>query len=178
MYNYKEEIQEITRACDHSGCDGKGEHRAPKSRGEAAEYYWFCLDHVRDYNKSWDYFSGMSQEEIEAFQKNAVFGDRPTWNHQMRTRLNEQILHSRLRQFMQGGRDRGADIIPSIPEKLRKALLILDLEHPTDRQDIKARYKTLVKQYHPDVNQGDKAAEERFKLITASYQLLLEEYVV
>lgn len=176
MYNYKEEIAPVTRNCDHAGCTGKGEHRAPKVRGETTEYFWFCLDHVRDYNRNWDYFSGMSQEEIEDFQKNAPFGDRPTWNHQMRTALNEHVLHAHLRQFLCGDGASPAQAAPPLPEKWRRALEALELGHPSSRQTIKAQYKTLVKRYHPDVNQGDKSAEERFKRITASYQLLIEEY--
>ncbi len=178
MYNYKEEVQTITRNCDHPRCTGKGEHRAPKNRDNSSDYYWFCLEHVRDYNKQWDYFSGMSQDEIEAFQKNAPFGDRPTWNHQMHTSLGPEVLHMRLQEFLTGKSAAKADFLPPIPEKLRKALHVLELEHPTNRTEIKARYKSLVKRYHPDVNQGDKSAEERFKSITASYQLLIEEYAI
>lgn len=176
MYHYKEEIAPVTRHCDRPGCEEPGEHRAPKTRGEAPDYYWFCLEHVREYNKQWDYFSGMSREEIEDFQKDAAFGHRPTWSQQMRASWNTHTLHTRLREFMHGTGNGEKHYPPPIPEKYRKALDILDLAHPVARPEIKARYKVLVKQYHPDVNQGDKMAEERFKTITASYRLLIEEY--
>src|SRR5437868_5385867 len=54
------------RRCDISGCDCVGEYRAPKSPRQLTDYFWFCLDHVRAYNASWDYYAGMSTDEIEA----------------------------------------------------------------------------------------------------------------
>ncbi|MEB3701565.1 DnaJ domain-containing protein [Candidatus Bealeia paramacronuclearis] len=54
-----------TRLCDHGGCEQEGEYRAPKSPHNLREYYWFCLEHIRDYNKSWDYYKDMPPEEID-----------------------------------------------------------------------------------------------------------------
>lgn len=178
MYNYKEEIQPATRACEHPGCTGAGEHRAPKDRTERPDYYWFCMDHVREYNKRWDYFSGMNAEEIEDFRKDAMLGHRPTWNYQTRAQMHPHVLQEKLRQFLGGAAIPKANFLPPIPPKHRKALHALELEHPTDKKTIKAQYKKLVKQYHPDVNQGDTVAEERFKLVSESYRLLIEEYAV
>lgn len=176
MYNYKEEIAPITRACDHPGCRAGGEHRAPKDRSERPDYYWFCMEHVREYNQKWNYFSGMSPEEIEAFQKDAMLGHRPTWNHQTRTQASGQKLRDKLHQFMHGTQPMPEAYAPPISSKHRQALNFLELEHPVTRKTIKQQYKKLVKQYHPDVNQGDKDAEERFKRITESYRILTEEY--
>ncbi len=67
------------RACDMPGCDGAGTHRAPKGRNAEGEYFWFCLDHVRQYNKSYNYFSGMNDAAVQAFQREAMLGHRPTW---------------------------------------------------------------------------------------------------
>lgn len=175
MYHYKEETQSVTRACEHPGCAATAEHRAPKDRGDRPEYYWFCLGHAREYNRQWDYFSGMSAEEIEHFQKEAMLGHRPTWNYQMRTQMHPHVLHEKLRRFMGASPAEPAATPPVLPRH-RRALQTLALAHPADKKSIKAHYKKLVKQYHPDVNQGDKAAEDRFKRISEAYRLLLGEY--
>ena len=68
-----------TRRCDHAGCKKAGEYRAPKSRRQLKDYYYFCLDHVQAYNKAWNYHAGMSAEEIERHMHAAVLGERPRW---------------------------------------------------------------------------------------------------
>ena len=67
------------RACEMPGCDAAGTHKAPKGRAPEGEYFWFCLDHVREYNKSYNYFSGMNDAAIQAFQRTRSIGHRPTW---------------------------------------------------------------------------------------------------
>ena len=67
------------RHCDHPGCVAAGEFRAPKSRSTLDEFFWFCTDHVRDYNKSWNYCAGMSAAEIEAEIRRDTVWRRPTW---------------------------------------------------------------------------------------------------
>src|SRR3546814_20080544 len=67
------------RRCDHPGCPGTGEFRAPKSRDRLTDYFWFCLDHVREYNKSWNYYSGLSDNEVERMIRYDTVWQRPTW---------------------------------------------------------------------------------------------------
>ena len=67
------------RLCDHPGCAGAGNYRAPRSRDRLDMFYWFCLDHVRDYNARWNYYAGMSADEIEAEIRNDAVWQRPTW---------------------------------------------------------------------------------------------------
>src|SRR5262249_29646421 len=71
--------QPATRGCDHPGCAGDGLYRAPRSRAELSAYYWFCLDHVREYNAAWNYYAGMSELEIEREIRNDTTWQRPTW---------------------------------------------------------------------------------------------------
>ena len=66
------------RQCDWQGCDKKGEHRAPKGRHQEGEFHWFCLEHVQAYNKSYNYFSGMNDEDLSTYQKASMTGHRPT----------------------------------------------------------------------------------------------------
>ena len=80
------------RRCDHPDCAGAGEYRAPKGRERLQEYFWFCLDHVRQYNLSWNYFEGMNEREIEYIRRRDTIWERPTW------RLGGAIPH-RVRDF-------------------------------------------------------------------------------
>jgi hypothetical protein len=65
--------------CQRKGCDQPATHRAPKGRGRDGEYFAFCVDHVREYNATYNYFDGMSDREVADFQKDALTGHRPTW---------------------------------------------------------------------------------------------------
>ncbi len=175
------------RACDHPECDGEGKFRAPKSPSDLNTYYWFCLDHVRAYNATWNYFEGMSQAEIERFQKSAVTWHRPTWPFVSDLR-NDGVRHfAPRRDFFAGFRDdfgvlwseggdgeadNGSPRKRVTPEE-RRALAELNLDSNTDLQQIKDRYKELVKKFHPDANGGSKKAEERLKAVNRAYGCLL-----
>ena len=67
-------------ACDRTGCAATGLYRAPKGRAREGQYWRFCLDHVREYNASYNYFDGMTDDAVVAYQKDAVIGHRPTWS--------------------------------------------------------------------------------------------------
>lgn len=166
------------RLCDHPGCSQAGTHRAPKHRRDGSDYYWFCMEHVRTYNASWDFFEGMTQTEIERFRKEAVTGHRPTW------RLGDNpfraFAEGRVRDefgFLNGGFHTGPNGATADPRPLdskhRRALAEMNLDRSVTLQEIKMRYKQLVKRYHPDANGGAKDAEERFKSITEAYNTLV-----
>src|ERR1700674_5650355 len=72
-------VRDDNPACEWTGCEQKGTHRAPKGRLREREYWRFCLDHVREYNHSYNFFAGMSTDEVARYQKAAVPGHRPTW---------------------------------------------------------------------------------------------------
>src|SRR3984885_15429491 len=65
--------------CEWAGCKCEGTHRAPKGRTREREYWRFCLDHVREYNHSYNYFAGMSDDAVARYQKDSITGHRPTW---------------------------------------------------------------------------------------------------
>ena len=67
------------RECDHPHCNLAAEHRAPKSRDRLDQYHWFCLEHVREYNKAWNFCSGMDSDEIETEIRQDTVWRRPTW---------------------------------------------------------------------------------------------------
>ena len=164
------------RPCDHPIFLEHGDHRAPKSPQELEIYYWFCLDHVRAYNTAWNYFSGMSQPEIERFQREAVTGHRPTWRMGTGKHSNaEEPIADPLDIFGFGSYFRCEEEVERerpIDAAQHRALAVMNLESSVTLQEIKMRYKQLVKRYHPDANGGDKAAEVRFKTISEAYNLL------
>lgn len=184
---YEPETPPQPTHCQHPECDLPGVYRAPKSRAQLNEYFWFCLDHVRDYNKAWDYYAGMSQAEIERHVRNDVVGQRPTWP------LGKWGAHG------PGGRTsapRSAFIPDDVAEALdsaaqarktrareeqrrnsrlskeEQALAVLELTAPVTMQEIRTRYRTLVKKLHPDANGGDKSAEEQLKVVNQAYSTL------
>ena len=179
--------EQALRRCDHPGCEAQGEFRAPQSPNDLDHYFWFCLDHVRAYNATWNYFEGMSQREIERFQKSAVTWHRPTWHFGMNfgdSRASEFATGSdffglirddfgvfRTEDASDGNHDGGRHK-PVTPEE-RRALAELNLDSDTDLQQIKDRYKELVKKFHPDANGGSKKAEERLKAVNQAYGFLL-----
>src|SRR5690606_20938909 len=134
------------------------------------EYWRFCLDHVREYNHSYNYFAGMSEDAVAKYQKDSITGHRPTWK--MGTGhgpggadFGPQGAHdpfSMFRELGGGGanwRPQSERIEPrrrTVHNAERKALHALGLEAGAERDEIKARFKLLVKRHHPDANGGDR----------------------
>jgi len=167
-----------TQLCDHAGCAAAGLYRAPKSRDRLNEYFWFCLDHVRDYNRAWNYYAGMNPEQIERQLRIDTVWDRPTWP------LGRWGMHKRIfgGDFIPEDIDPFGERRPPAPpapkSKTDLALAELDLAPGSTVEQIKKRYKTLAKALHPDANGGDKAAEERLKSINLAYSTLKSSALV
>ena len=154
-----------------------GEHRAPRSRDALDQHYWFCLDHVRAYNAAWDFYRGMTPEQIEASRRLDVIGWRPTWplggGRMRHDRVKREDVEEALRRFFSFDEEHPEPPPrrrPTTPEE--EALATLDLPADADLDEIKARWKELVKIHHPDANGGDKDAEERLKSINRAYTFL------
>jgi curved DNA-binding protein CbpA len=170
--------------CQWKGCCSPGLYRAPMGRGREGRYYLFCLDHVRQFNASYNYFEGWSNAEVEAFQKDAVIGHRPTWKAGIGPSGPKRAQdfgsafedpHSFL-----AGRARRAGMGPTRKLKPleRKALEALGLAEEADRGEIKARFKQLVKRHHPDANGGDKRSENKLREIIQAYNYLKQAGLV
>jgi DnaJ domain len=162
------------RHCEAAGCSAAGEYPAPKKRhGSRNDYHWFCLTHVRDFNKRYNYFEGMDDETVQDFMKDAVTGHRPTWKMGSDQRVTAWDVEEAVRRFF--GDPTSPPKQPTLPEPLQKALSAFSLAHPTDASVIKQRYKQLVKAHHPDINRAADA-EEMFKNITVHYRMLMDYY--
>lgn len=178
--------------CEWGGCEAAGTHPAPKGRRHEGQFHHFCLEHVRLYNKSYNYFSGMPEEAVADWQKAAVTGHRPTWNlganpdgpaAQAKTKTDDfEIPRNWSRRSgdprQQFGRMR-ARAQAARPEAVRKAkplemraLDAMGLSFPATAEEIRARYKELVKLHHPDANGGDRSSEGRLQEILQAYKLL------
>ena len=73
------QILSLTKYCEWRNCDEKGEFRAPKSRLMLNQYYFFCLEHIKEYNKSWDFYKGLSVSQIESSMREDTIWNRPSW---------------------------------------------------------------------------------------------------
>lgn len=158
------------RRCEWPGCGEEAAYPAPHSRRHIRLFRWFCLEHVRSYNASWNYYEGMTEGEVEADRRRDTVWQRPSWTlgggPEARAFANGTI-HDDFGFF-------GEAPQPGPPHsEEERALLVLDLRPPVTVTMVKSRYKELVKRHHPDANGGDRAAEERFKAISAAYQTVL-----
>jgi curved DNA-binding protein CbpA len=171
--------------CAWKGCDKSGEHKAPAGRGREGQYLLFCADHVREYNASYNYFLGMSDEQVAKFQQDAVTGHRPTWKTGMgegsrgatkptaadlkRGRVNDAHGFFAYRAKREAGTDSPRRYVKPLD---RKALDKLHLPETATKDEIKARYKDLAKKFHPDLNQGDERSAESLREVIAAYNQL------
>jgi hypothetical protein len=186
----REEPREAdTQACEHPGCKAGGLYRAPKGRGQEGRYWQFCLDHVRAYNSTYNYFAGMTDDAVAAYQKDAVVGHRPTWAMGVNPsgKPGGEAAEAPTRDweyldplgvlkgenFKQARKK--ADPEPKRPRysgPVRRALDVLGLDETADGPTIKGQYKALVKRFHPDANGGDRSFEERLRDIIKAHDTL------
>lgn len=172
--------------CQWDGCEEPGTHRAPVGRMREGEYFKFCFDHVREYNKSFNYFSGLADTEVARFQKEALTGHRPTWklgvNSHASTapdvaqrRSGNAGYYNRMRDpygMFEGGRGGERPRRRKLKTLEARAMETLGLDEHATGEAIKSRYKELVKRHHPDANGGDRGSEDRFRDVLQAYRVL------
>jgi hypothetical protein len=191
--DHEQVVREEAPACQWKGCVAAGVHRAPRGRGHEGQYFLLCLEHIRQFNASYNYFAGMSNADIEAYQKDSVTGHRPTWkaganawSHGTRHGMGSTGGHGRRfsdphgffswRRSEAGGSE-GEQRRTLRPLEL-KALESLNLTAAAARDEIKARFKELVKRHHPDANGGDKRSEDKLREIIQAYNYLKQAGLV
>lgn len=171
--------------CDHPGCQRAGEFRAPKGRGREGQFFRFCMEHVKAYNATYNYFAGMDDAALAAYQKQEEIGHRPTWKLGVNSKAARMGQKGRV-----GNGEAGPDLSdafnlfgarraqqaarqePRVGVVAMKALETLGLDDSADSAAIKARYKELVKRFHPDANGGDRSREGTLQEILKAYQQL------
>lgn len=181
-YHHDDDKPKKDHVCEALGCHEAGDYRAPKGR-YSDEYYYFCLDHVREYNKSWNYFDGMTNAQVQEEMLKSLYGDRPTWQNNKIS--PEEMLKQKARAFYSGGDESAQSRAQQEEEKRRrnafamhrdtpeyKAMDVLGLEPPLSMDTLKKRYKELAKEYHPDTNRDNPDAEELLKEVNIAYTIL------
>ena len=174
----------IQKICDEINCNEIGNYKAPKSRIKLNEYYYFCIKHIKEYNKSWDFYKGLSVDQIEFSMRKDSVWDRPSWPFKGNpTKIIDQVnefigndfdINQKKYNYDQFYRNKL--IKDSLSNEENKALNVLELKLPLNLTKIKKKYKKLVKIFHPDVNDNNKEAEDKFKKINESYKILLNKF--
>ena len=181
-------LRDSSPKCEWEGCDQPGLYPAPKGRGLEGQYHRYCIDHVRAYNKGYNYFSGVPDEDVVAQQKADQVGDRPTWfvgvNAHGKTkgrgrgqrggyghRFETADPHGVFGEKAPAGEAPGKVRRP-IKRLERKALRQLNLDDDATKHDIKTRFKELVKRLHPDHNNGDRSSEDKLREVIQAYNYL------
>jgi hypothetical protein len=169
------------RPCDHPACANLGPYRAPMGRNREGQYFNFCLTHVQEYNKSYNYFNGMTDAAVAAFQKDALTGHRPTRpmtvNAREEVRAREGLSAAEILDRLRKARAKPAPR-RTIGNAARKALDQLGLDETATPEDIKHRFKDLVKRFHPDANSGDRSMEDRMRAVIEAYNYLKQANLV
>ena len=165
--------------CDWNNCNESGEYKAPIEKDNSKKFRMLCLKHVKEFNKNWNYFSGMNDNQIVNFLKSDMTWHKPTqsfsssdnffkvlWNNTLKDEFDNKKIKSDfnyMRQF-------------KFDHKDIKAFEILGLSVGMKWIKIQEKFKTLVKKFHPDMNLGNKKYEEKLKLITLAYTQLKNTY--
>jgi hypothetical protein len=182
-------VETSLRGCDKPGCDRPGKFRAPKSPDTLDEYWWFCLDHVRDYNQRWNFFQNSSDEELERQfaadrvwerrtrpMREAVEGKRHSPHDEGRAwarfGLDDPLDLLGEKGTLNPGRERPPGATPErrLPPTERRALEILDARDMLTKAEIRKQYKALVKDLHPDMNGGRRDDEARLAEVVWAWE--------
>jgi hypothetical protein len=165
--------------CDFPGCGEKGEYRAPKDK-RLKEYYWFCLKHIQEYNAKWNYYAdGQDDAEAEEIKQKMHFGRG--YRSKVRYQFGYDLWDES--EFFDDGYANNSDfgeeyssngVYFTIEERRCLRTMEMNIREITP-DSLKKQYKKLAKKYHPDVNKEDANAEEKFKEISAAYQILSEK---
>ncbi|AKK20322.1 J domain-containing protein [Candidatus Liberibacter africanus] len=157
--------------CQWDDCKAIGEYRAPVGSGAEDNFFVFCLDHVKKYNKGYNYFVGLSDSEVGRYQKEAITGDRFTWTSHLyaaRYPADDSFFNDCKSSYGHFA-DKSDSRVNSIQYN---AFEILGLSYDSSSEEIRGRYKYLVKKHHPDANGGYSGSRENFQAVVQAYQVL------
>ncbi|QYX58163.1 J domain-containing protein [Roseovarius sp. SCSIO 43702] len=164
-----------TRICDHEGCQEPGKYRAPKAPDVLDDYFWFCQQHVREYNLKWNFFNGTTEAEM-----NAQMSKDKVWERQTKSftdpearawaRLGIEDPHQVLgvNATRNPGKQKGGG--RKLPPTERRAVEILEAKDDWTKADIRKSYKKLIKVLHPDINGGDRSQEEQLQEVMWAWE--------
>ncbi len=161
--------------CEWENCSESGDYKAPTEKDNSKKYKLLCKEHIKLFNKSWDYFDGMEESEIQNFLKSDMTWHRPTqqfassdnfFNILWSNALNDKFIFFNQEKRINSLNGR------KLSDKDKDAFKIMGLQFDTSWPIIQKTFKTLVKKYHPDKNSGNKKFEDKLKKITLAYSHL------
>ena len=160
--------------CDWDNCKELGSYKAPVERDNVRKYRLLCLKHIKIFNKNWNYFENMNNEEIEYFIKSDLTWHKSTKNFGSSENffniLSNNALEDKLNIFRSSS---FKDIKKTkISQTDKDALQVMELNEDVKWEKIHSKFKVLVKKYHPDKNQGSKKFEDKLKKVTLAYSQL------
>ena len=172
MLNTKQK-EKIQRICSKPECNELGVYPAPKSRDNLREYLYFCINCIREFNKSWNYFEGLSENELEVEIRKSITWDRPSWKFGTKN-LNYDFDKA----FRTFENKKNVNSEKIFDKKLDKAFKILGLSSDSNLKEVKSKYKSLAKKWHPDVQNKSKSKnnKDKFINITIAYKIVLESF--
>ena len=160
--------------CEWSNCNEIGKYRAPLEKDNSRNFKWLCVEHIKLFNSKWNYFDGLSDEEIQGFLKSDLTWHRPTqkfgsadnffnilWNNA----LNDKFKIFNEKKHININKK-------NLCKKDKDAFIIMGLEFNAEWTAIQKKFKTLVKKFHPDKHAGNKKYEDKLKKITLAYSHL------
>jgi len=160
--------------CEWKNCREVGKFKAPIEKDNSKKFKLLCEIHIKLFNKSWNYFEGMSQDEIENFLKSDLTWHRPTQKFGSADNffniLWNNALSDKFKIFKEDTTESAKN--RKLCEKDRDAFKLLGLDFNSDWSTIQKKFKTLVKKFHPDRNAGNKQFEDKLKKITLAYSNL------
>jgi len=180
-------VRSSRRLCDWRGCEELGEFRAPGIRAPGfdgpGDNRWFCLEHIRAFNAGYDYFAGMSPEQIWAAQSPIHGWERETRAFTPTAGIDGiprwADFSDPLDAIQKRAKARAAQMRPTswadgrlVSPEEKRALEVLGLEVGVERRALRLRYSDLLHRYHPDRNGGDRSHEARLQEVIEAYQLL------
>lgn len=181
----EEDVRAEERRCDWASCVAPGECRAPKGPDRLRDYYWFCPRHASEYNKSWNFFAEMSEDDVREYQKASATGHRPTWS--MRTNSGPRARQTKWSEAAQRAwagefadpfdlfnREDAAEgpRRPTLGKLEERAFDTLGFQERAAPDEVRTRYAELVKRFHPDANDGDRTSEGRLQQVIEAYKTL------
>ena len=161
--------------CDWNNCTEVGEYKAPVEKDNSKKYRLLCFKHIKEFNKNWNYFANMNDEEINEFIKADMTWHKPTQNFSAQDNFFKILWNNTLNdEFAKNDKSNGYYKMRhfTYSEKDLKAFEILGIPARNSWHKIREKFKKLVKKFHPDMNSGNKNFEEKLKVITLAYTQL------
>ncbi len=172
-------LQDKVPVCEWPDCQSPGKHPAPKGRDTEKEYHYFCLRHVREYNKDYNYFKGMKDKEVKDYVASSRTGHRPTW------KLGDNAKGTAGKKAGKAGGPKVDDPFDvmgdgeihgrprrTVRNQELKALHELGLDETATQESATKQYKVLIKRLHPDANKGSRANEDKLTKVIKAYEYL------